>query len=143
MDKVEVEVLGPAPDKRYLARFTDTYTGDENSIISRGHTFTLEGYLIKVAGTGNGEGVWFVSPTTAARVQVTELNENGTRIIRGLIPATLSQGQWNLEVVTRYSGGGADNLLKEPRTIALSHRLVCLSRQSETEEAPENSPSDA
>jgi hypothetical protein len=129
--KVEVNVLGPAPDKRYLARFIDAYSGDENSTISRGHTFTLEGYMINVAGTGNGEGVWFVSPTTATRVQVTELNENRSKVIRGLIPATLGMGQWNLEVVTR-STNTTGTLLKEPHTIALPHRLICMGSKTES-----------
>ncbi|MDR3276714.1 MAG: DUF4469 domain-containing protein [Treponema sp.] len=143
VDKVEVEVLGPAPDKRYLARFIDTFTGEENSTLSPGHTFTLEGYLIKVAGTGNGEGVWFVNPGTAARVQAAELNENSNQVIRGLIPAALDPGQWNLEVVTRSTSGTAGVLLKEPRTIVLPYRLLCLSGQSQTEEAPQDPSSDA
>jgi hypothetical protein len=140
IDKAEVNVLGPAPDKRYLARFIDAYTGDENSVISKGHTFTLEGYMIKVAGTGGGEGVWFVNPSGTTRVQVTELNENRSKVIRGLIPATLSQGQWTIEVVTRSTSGTADNLLKEPRTIALSHRLICMG--TKTEDVPQDQPSD-
>jgi hypothetical protein len=130
-------VLGPAPDKRYLAKYIDAYTGKENSVVSRGHTFTLEGNLIKVAGTGEGEGVWFVNPNTAARVQVTELNENGTRVIRGLVPATLGQGSWNLEVITR-STSTSGTLLKEPRTIALLDQLVCLGGRDQTEESPQN-----
>jgi hypothetical protein len=137
IDKVEVEVLGPAPDKRYLAKFIDGYTGEENSVISRGHTFTLEGYLIQIAGTGGGEGVWFVNPITAARVQVTELNENRSRVIRGLIPATLDQGQWTIEIITR-STSTTGSLLKEPRTIVLPYKLTCLSGQSQTEDAPQD-----
>jgi hypothetical protein len=142
VDKVEVEVLGTAPDKRYIARFIDTYSGTENWTISRGHTFTLEGNLIKVAGNGNGEGVWFENAHTAARVQVTELNENSAKVIRGLVPATLEQGQWTIEVVTRSTSGTADNLLKEPRTIALANRLVCLGN-TQTENAPQDPPGNA
>jgi hypothetical protein len=137
VDKVEVEILGLAPDKRYLARFIDTYTGEENSLISRGHTFTLEGNMIKVAGTGNGEGVWFVSTNTAARIQVTEINENRSQVIRGLIPATLSQGQWTLEVVSRFTST-TGNLLKTTRTIALPNRLICMGN-TKTEDATQDS----
>jgi hypothetical protein len=132
MDKVEVEVLGLAPEKRYLAKFIDIYTGDENMTISRGHIFTLEGYMINVAGTGNGEGVWFVNLSTATRIQVTEISENRSKVIRGLIPTTLSQGQWTIEVVTRSTSSTVDILLKEPRTITLPHRLLCMGTKTES-----------
>ncbi|MDR3325114.1 MAG: hypothetical protein LBS82_03885 [Spirochaetaceae bacterium] len=52
-------------------------------------------------------------------------------------------GSWNLEVVTRSTSGTAGALLKEPRTIVLPYRLLCVSAPGQTEETPQDPPVDA
>jgi hypothetical protein len=68
--------------------------------------------------------VYFVNP--AAPAQKTKvpghLADNTASRIVGIIPA-LAAGQWQVEVVTQFSGSGSTSL-KNPRTIALAPALT-------------------
>ena len=94
-----------------------------NETLTPGGMFALAGHKIKIAGDHGDCGVYFVDTANPAqKVKVAgHLADNTASRIVGIIPA-LAAGQWQVEVVTQFSGSGT--LLKTPRTARLGAELT-------------------
>jgi hypothetical protein len=114
---IEVLIEGVAETSGFIAEITDVTTEAVNETLTPGGMFALAGHKIKIAGDHGDCGVYFVNAAAPAeRVQVTgHLADNTAGRIVGIIPA-LAAGQWQVEVVTQFSGSGSTGL-KNPRTI--------------------------
>jgi hypothetical protein len=113
--KVKIENEGIAGDGAYIDEIIDVHSEAVNSTITPGNMIHVTGHKIKVEGDDPETGVWFVSQADGTRVKIAEhLGINRASEIVGTIPA-LTAGMYQVEVVTRFSGGGM--LLKEARVI--------------------------
>jgi hypothetical protein len=121
--KIEVLIEGVHDGSGFIAEFTDVSTESVNETLSPGGIFVLEGHKIKIAGTHQDCGVWFVEDANPAnREKVTgHLAENMPTKVIGTIP-NLAPAGWLVEVVTQFASGGT--LTKEPRTIKLANMLT-------------------
>ncbi|MHC6203779.1 DUF4469 domain-containing protein [Breznakiellaceae bacterium SP9] len=120
---VEIENQGIAGDGAFIDEITDVHTDSLNSVLTPGKMIHILGHKVKVEGEGDTIGVWFVSQAEGnVRIKVTEnLGINKAMELMAEIPA-LEAGQYKLEIVTKYSGGGS-GVLKNPRVISAGPEL--------------------
>jgi hypothetical protein len=124
--KIPVENEGIAGDGTYIDEIADVHSGALNGTVTPGNMIHITGHKIKVEGSDEACGVWFVgpadSPAGAARVKVGEnLGLNRPSEVMAMVPA-LSAGKYRLEIVTRFTGGSS--ALKEARTIRAEPELT-------------------
>jgi hypothetical protein len=119
-EHVVVEIEGLADASGYIDEFIDVTTEAINEVLTPGGMFNISGHKIKVAGESPDIGVYFVSVADpSVRVKVAgHLAENTASKLIGIIPASLTPGDWKPEVVTQFSSGSS--FLKEPRVIESS-----------------------
>jgi hypothetical protein len=120
---IEVLIEGVAETAGFIAEITDVTTEAVNETLTPGGMFALAGHKIKVAGENPDCGVYFVDAAAPGqRTQVTgHLADNTASRSVGIIPA-LAAGQWQVEVVTQFTGSGTQ--LKTPRTARLAAALT-------------------
>jgi hypothetical protein len=119
---ITVEVEGLANVQGYIDQITDVSVEAVNETLTPGGMFVIEGHKLKVAGIEPTVGVYFVNAADETqRVRISgNLAVNTASKLVGAIPA-LTDGEYRVEIVTNYGGGGA--LLKEPRTITSAFML--------------------
>ena len=109
--QVHVNVVGERPSAAFIATGEDVATRAEGNVTQPGSIYTVTGKKIKVEGTDEAVGVYFVS-SDGQETRVTQLAVNNPSQV---VFVSLENGTYTLRIVTQYSGGG--KLLKEPRTI--------------------------
>jgi hypothetical protein len=114
--RIVVEVQGLANVQGYIDQITDVSTEAVNEVLTPGGMFVVEGHKLKIAGIEDKVGVYFVSTDDEKqRVKVAgNFAVNLPSKLIGTIPP-LEVGEYKLEVVTMYSGGG--KFLKEQRIV--------------------------
>lgn len=123
LSKVGVEVLGVKDSGAGITRVTDGETGAVDSKISIGDTIDIEGDKIRISGTAEGVGVFFVDASGAITQVTGRLRRNDPSFVQIKVPTTLTKDkQYTLRIVTQFTTGSV--LLKEPRTIEFERPLT-------------------
>jgi hypothetical protein len=121
---IEVEVLGMARVPNMISSVTDVFSGQENVCLTRGGMAHINGAKIKIAGSSPEVGLKLLSQPDGSvwDIPLTSIGINDPSRVSFVIPADLPVGEYLLNIVTQYSGGG--NELKNPRTLALEYLLM-------------------
>ena len=124
--QVHVNVVGERPSAAFIATGEDVATRAEGNVTQPGSIYTVTGKNIKVEGTDEAVGVYFVS-SDGQETRVTQLAVNNPSQVVFVVPASLENGTYTLRIVTQYTGGGT--LLKTPRTMESTVYLGDVSQQ--------------
>jgi hypothetical protein len=119
---VTVEILGVADTGAVIAQVTDVKTGSVNDLLTPNRNLKISGYKIRIAGSDDANGIYFVNQDTAERTKVDEsdiVTNNPSELI--VVIPDLPGGTYQLEVTTQYAVG---SLLKEPRTATFDRTLT-------------------
>jgi hypothetical protein len=124
LEFVEVEILGVADTTLHVVQVTDVKTGSVNDLLTPNRNLRIAGSKIKIVGTDESIGVYFVNQDTTERTKVdpSEFVTNNPSELIIVIPALLS-GTYKLEVTSQYAVG---SILKEPRTTVFDRMLTVL-----------------
>lgn len=120
--ETKAEILHLRPFNFVIGQVTDCFTGSVGELLTPGKNLIINGIKIKLIGDDPAIGVYFINESTGERTKVESnemaVNQNNKLII--VIPP-LQAGDYRLEVVTQYSGGGTP--LTEPRSCSLVQTL--------------------
>ena len=121
---VDVEVLGMAQTPNMITSVADVVTGQENVCLTRNGMAHIHGTHIKIAGSDPSTGLKLrLLPDGAATdVPATSIGINDPSRVSFVVPGDLSAGEYELSIVTQYTGSRAE--LKTPRTITLAYPLT-------------------
>jgi hypothetical protein len=134
-EEVNVEVLGKKVDGgAIIGLVTDLLTGKTDGTITPGGDIIIKGEKIKIApettpGNEEGIGVFFINASGSAITLDYPMSENNPKKILCRVPTSLSNGEYTLKIVTRFTTA---TLLKEPRTIVYELPLRVGESESET-----------
>ena len=125
-DDVDVEVLFvQAGGGAFVGLVTDVTTRLSDGTITPDGDLIIHGEKIKVAPDDEqGLGLSFVDEAGTDIPLTHPLSQNGPKVIRCRVPASLTAGTYTLKIVTRYSTGQV--LLNHPRTILYPRPLTVL-----------------
>lgn len=123
---VTIEVLGVAPAKAHIAQVLDVKSKTTNELLTKGRNLVIKGEEIKVTGTHDSVGVWFVCQDPDAtllktKVQPDDIVTNNPSEVIIVIPE-LTGSTYKLEITTNFSSGGGQ--LKNPRTLNFDKLLI-------------------
>ncbi len=118
---IQVDVLGVASTGPVIGQVIDTLSGDTDSTLTPNNVLKILGDRIKVAGESADVGVFFINQSDQSRTQVVQIISNNPSELMVMVPA-LAAGDYELEVVTQFSGGSS--LTKEPRSATFDQILV-------------------
>ena len=125
IDDVEVDVRGIADTEAHIAQVVDVRTGSVNGAITPAYNVRITGVKLKIAGSDERNGVYFVSeadPGARTLVPKDDIVNNKPSELVVRCPDNL-KGRYKLEVVTQYGSGG-NRSLKEPRTAVFDKVLT-------------------
>jgi hypothetical protein len=124
LEFVEVEILGVADTTRHVVQVTDVKTVSVNDLLTPNRNLRIAGSKIKIAGTDESVGVYFINQDTAERTKVdpSDIVINNPSELIIVIP-DLIPGTYKLEVTSQYAHS---LLLKEPRTTVFDRMLTVL-----------------
>jgi hypothetical protein len=116
LEKIKVQLDGPASTDAYIASIFDTTSQSTDGVLSPGGAVRLTGWKIKVCGTHQDVGLYFVnSRDNNHKVKLESSFLDNTQGKLSFVAPPLAAGNWLIELVTQYAGG--KHLFKEPRTI--------------------------
>lgn len=123
LKRVQITILGTAQNDPLISKVINVATGETNQTILPGGGLNLEGVRIRVEGDAEGVGIRFrpFGGGEPVEVPLTSLLINNPSAISLIVPASLTPGDYNLELTTQYSPGSA--LLKQPRTTVFQQVL--------------------
>lgn len=120
--ETKAEIMHIIPFNFVIGKVTDCFTDSVSELLTPGRNLIINGVKIKLIGDDPNVGVYFINESTAERTKVpaneVALNQNNKLIIT--IPQ-IEKGEYRLEVVTQYSGGGTP--LTKPRSCSLVQTL--------------------
>lgn len=121
LESVDVQILGVADTALEIVQVADVKTGSVNDIITPDRNLRINGHKLKIAGTAEANGVYFINQDTQERTKVdaSDMVTNNPSELIIVIPA-LAEGAYKVEVTTQYSS----NLLKDPRTATFDKLLT-------------------
>ena len=105
----KTNTISPQPS---IQEVKDTISGNINGELTPNGVMEVYGYNLKIVGDDIRCGMWFVNDA-GVETKVEILIENKPSKILAIIP-NLAHGDYQLKVVTQYSGG---TLLKNPKTV--------------------------
>lgn len=108
-----VNVTKAATTGPIIGKVIDLKTGNMNDTLSPGKIVQVNGSNIKIAGSVENLGLFFVSEDGTTVTHSELLSANSPTEVTGLIPA-LADGLYRIRIVTQYASGG--KLTKEART---------------------------
>jgi hypothetical protein len=116
---VGVEVIGMADPHAFIRTVVDSESGKPN-VLTPGYDCIIEGGKVKIApDDGDGLGV-FLYDAEGLPTQL-KVTQNMPKTLRAHVPADLADGEYTLQVITRYAGSV---LLNDPRTINYANTLT-------------------
>ena len=121
---VSVEVLGMAQTPNMISSVLDVVTGQENTCLTRGGMAHITGTHIRIAGSDPSVGLKLrlLPDGTAFTVPATAIGINDPSRVSFVVPLDLPAGEYELSIVTQYTGGGTE--LKAPRTVTPAYPLT-------------------
>jgi hypothetical protein len=124
LKSLDVEVLGMAQIPNIINYVTDVFTGQNNICLTRGGMAHIMGNKIKIAGTSPDTGLKLrqLSNDQVWVIPETSIGINDPSRVTFVIPNDLPADDYQLSIVTQYSGGGVE--LKNPRTLTLDYNLT-------------------
>ncbi|MDR1259012.1 MAG: DUF4469 domain-containing protein [Tannerellaceae bacterium] len=123
-ERMNVEILGPAPVGPHIWMVIDMYTGSVNELLTPSRSLVIRGGSIKIAGTEPGVGVRFLSqsdPEVACPVDPRDIVNNYPAELMVVVPE-LAPGAYKLEITTQFMNK-RNRFLKEPRTVVFDKVL--------------------
>lgn len=119
----KVYVRGMAASGAVINTVTDVTTGEVNSRLTPGGGVKLTGTKIKIDGDDLKVGITLINQATSEVIAVpaTSLLLNDPSKITFIVPATLVNGDYQLNITTQYSS--PSHILKEPRTVSFDYIL--------------------
>lgn len=102
----KTKAVSPQPQ---IFKVKDTISGKTNELLTPNGVIEVRGYNIKITGDDPSCGLWFIGNHTEIKANI--LAENKPSTIIAIIPE-LSTGEYQLKLVTQYSGS---NMLKTPK----------------------------
>lgn len=118
--KTDVVIQGEKNDVMYILETEDKKTGLKDGSMSPGRNFVVRGAYIKVVGDDSSVGISFRNKADDTIVKVTEdmfATNNPSELIF-LVPAELSDGEYELTVTTQYTKN-TGVYLKAPRSVSV------------------------
>jgi hypothetical protein len=121
---VGVEVLGMARTPNMIASVVDVVTGQENTCLTRNGMAHINGTHIRIAGSDPSTGlkVRLLPDGAVLDVPATAIGINDPSRVSFVVPGDLPAGEYELSIVTQYTGSKAE--LKAPRTVTLAYPLT-------------------
>jgi hypothetical protein len=125
LKQIPVKVIGMAPDQSVIASITDVASGKVNAKLTPGGMANIKGSRIRIEGDNPANGLFLNNQDTqeATQVPATAIGLNDPSKVMFVIPADLLAGNYQLSIVTQFSGSNG-RFLKDPRTITLLQLLV-------------------
>jgi hypothetical protein len=121
-NRIGVDILGLKNNVAYIARVTDTATGNTDNIITSGDDILIEGERLRIAPLEeDGSGIFFIDREGQLFPITRRLTLNDPKTIIARVP-DLPAGQYTLRIVTRFSTNA--QLLKEQRVIEYERLLT-------------------
>lgn len=116
MENIEVKVRGMAPVKTTINTVRDMTTGKINDCLTRGNAVELKGVKLKIAGDSEANGITLTNTSTGTitTLPTGQLMANFPGNIIFILPLSMEEGDYQLELTTQYSNGST--LTKQPRT---------------------------
>ena len=104
LESVDVQILGVADTALEIVQVADVKTGSVNDIITPDRNLRINGHKLKIAGTAEANGVYFINQDTQERTKVdaSDMVTNNPSELIIVIPA-LAEGAYKVEVTTQYS----------------------------------------
>jgi hypothetical protein len=123
-EEVAVEVLGVKTDGgANIGLVTDLTTGKTDGTITPSGDIVITGDKMKIAPDDEeGLGIFFIDAAGTEIPLDHPMSENNPKKILCRVPASLTDGEYTLKIITRYAGSGT--LLKETRTIVYTTPLT-------------------
>ena len=119
---VKFEKTSTASPTPQIQEVKDSLSGTVNETLTPNGVVEVYGYNLKLAGDHPTCGLWFVA-SNGTEVCAEVIIENKPSKIIAMIP-NLPQGEWQIKIVSQYSGGGAT--LKTPKTFTYPKALRVL-----------------
>jgi hypothetical protein len=117
-----VEIAGVSKATFFIDEVEDIESEGINDLLTPKHNLRISGSKIKIDGDSEANGVYFINQETKERVKVqSKMPVNKPSELLVVIPALVA-GEYKLEIVTQFSGGGT--MLKEPRSATFEKVLT-------------------
>lgn len=114
--ETSVKILGEKGAAAYIIGSQDTVTRATDGSATPGRAFRLKGKNIKVAGTDGSVGIYLLSSDgDKTKLDMDRIVTNNPSEVIVLLPSDLTEGHYELQIVTQFTG--ANKLLKAPRTV--------------------------
>jgi hypothetical protein len=124
LKEIPVRVLGLAPEQSAIATVTDVASGKTNECLTPGGMANIKGSRIRIAGDKPGVGLFLYNQDTETTVEIAanSIGLNDPSSIMFVIPADLESGNYQISIVTQFSGN-TSRPYNDPHTITLSYLL--------------------
>jgi hypothetical protein len=124
LEFVSVDILGVADTGATIAQVMDVKTGSINDILTPNRNLKISGHKIKIEGTNEANGIYFINQNTQERIKVdaSDIATNNPSELIIIIPDLPSE-TYNLEITTQFIAGGG-KVLKEPRSVVFDKTLT-------------------
>jgi hypothetical protein len=147
LKSIKVEIIGVKSQKTRLGRVFDFATEKIDEVITPNDEILITGTNIQIVPIDDtAMGIFFTNVDTGEVFRVTtKLRGNLPKSVRAKTPA-LTDGKYELKIVTRYSGR-KNALLKTPRVMILHVKLTVTNNSDDKSQNPSDStngtPSDS
>ena len=112
-----VNIIGEKGAAIYIDGVTDASTRAQDASATAGRAFTLTGSKLKVVGTDAAVGITLTSASdTVTKITEDLMVVNDPSKVTFIIPATLSNGTYQLKLTTQFSGN-SNKPRKSPRSV--------------------------
>jgi hypothetical protein len=124
LKSVEVKVIGMAQSTNVINAVFDVVTAQSNTRLTPGGMAHLTGRKIRISGQDPASGLFLrrLPDGQPVRIPPEAIGANGPARITFVVPADLLPGEYELSIVTQYTGGGRNR--KTPHTARLSATLA-------------------
>ncbi len=114
----KVEILGEKADAIYISGVLDCSNNTKDGHMTPGRNFRITGSRIRIEGTDEKVGISFrsLADDTVTKVAPDMFGTNNPSELVFIIPASLTEGEYEMTLTTQYSGN-TQRFLKTPRSI--------------------------
>lgn len=106
--------------RQYIKSIYDHKSATTNTRLTPDKYITVHGCDIKIQGTADGNGLYFVNCQTSERITATDIPQNRPTMLLVQVPQ-LPDGQYYIEIITQYAH---NKLRTTPTTITSTDKLT-------------------